>query len=206
MTQRWRNNIAIIVTVLIGFLLIYIGTDGFHAFTEESARTYKLNKEKPFFPEVMFEDSHERMYPFSEFSGKYVLMTFIYTECTDVCPQLEMNVHEIYQQIPEDYLDDEIVFLTISFDPERDDPETLKKYQGYFNSDGESWRMARINDEQELENLLNQFGVTVIPDGEGGFVHNSAFYLVNKEGYLQEVMDYEQVDEAAEKVLATIED
>jgi len=205
MTQKWRNRIAVFMAAFLSFALIYSGTDGFHAFTEESARTYKLNKEQPRFPEVTLEDSKERVYSFSEFTGKYVMLTFIYTACTDVCPKLEMNLKEVYDKIPEQYIGGDIVFLTISFDPERDDPDSLSTYQGYFDSDGETWRMARINNKSELETLLDQFGVIVIPDGEEGFVHNSAFYLVNKRGYLQEVMDYQKIDEAAEVVLSTIE-
>lgn len=65
--------------------------------------------------------------------------------------------------------------------------------------------MARINDQNELSTLLEKYGVIVIPDGEGGFVHNSAFYLVDKNGYLAEVMDYQNIDEAVEKVLSTID-
>lgn len=203
-TQKWRNIIAVYVATLLGSALIYFGTDGLRAFTEESARTYQLNQNQPRFPDVTLEDSQGREYPFSEFAEKYVMLTFVYTECTDVCPQLEMNLADVYQNIPDAYLGEDIVFLTISFDPERDDPETLERYQAYFNSDGELWRMARINNQSELDTLLEDFGVIVIPDGEGGFAHNSAFYLVNKEGVLEEVMDYEQIDEATETVLAAI--
>src|SRR5699024_3385017 len=205
MTQKWRNRIAVFMAAFLSFALIYSGTDGFHAFTEESARTYKLNKEQRRFPDVTLEDSKERGYSFSEFKDKNVLLTFVYTACTDVCPKLEMNFKEDYDKIPAHYIGEEIIFLTISFDPARDNPDTLAKYQGYFSSDGETWRMARINDQNELETLLDQFGVVVIPDGEGGFAHNSAFYLVNKDGNLQEVMDYQKIDEAVEVVLSTIE-
>ena len=60
--------------------------------------------------------------------------------------------------------------------------------------------MARITDKNELQNLLDEFGVIVIPDGNGHFTHNSAFYLVDREGFLVEVMDYQKTDETAEKV------
>lgn len=200
MIHNKHNLIAFIIVILFGGGLFYFGTDGFQAFTAETARTNKLIKERPFFPEVTLEDSKERVYPISEFSGQYVMITFIYTECSDVCPQLEMNLAEVYDSVPSKYIGEDISFLSISFDPERDDPETLERYRSFFGSDGETWRMARINDEEELTSLLDEFGVIVIPDGEGDFVHNSAFYLVDPEGYLVDVMDYTEIEDAAIKV------
>lgn len=197
MIKNKHNAISIIVILVFGLSLFYFGTDGFTAFTEETARTNKLIKTAPKFPEVTLEDSMGQVYPFSEFTGKYVMMTFIYTACTDVCPKLEKNLAEVYESVPEQYIGNDIVFLSISFDPIRDNPETLDKYRLMFNSDGETWRMARITDHDELEHLLKEFGVIVIPDGEGDFAHNSAFYLVNPDGYLIDVMDYTDIKSAS---------
>ena len=200
MKNKQYNLIAILVVLLFGAILFFIGTDGFSAYTVETARVNKLMEENPVFPEVTLEDSKERVYSFSEFEGKYVMLTFIYTACSDVCPQLEFNLAEVYKQIPKKYIGEDIVFLSISFDPKNDDPATLEKYSYYFDSDGETWRMARISDQKELESLLKEFGVTVIPDEIGNFQHNSAFYLVDPNGILIEVMDFEEIEMTAEKV------
>lgn len=205
MFKNKHNSLAITVVLLFGFLLFFVGTDGFQAFTAETVRTNELIEEKPQFPNVTLEDSKERVYPFTEFEGKYVMLTFIYTACTDVCPELEMNLAQVYNAIPEQYIGEDIVFLSISFDPERDDPATLEKYRSYFDADGETWRMARIPDQGELQSLLDEFGVIVIPDNNGHFTHNSAFYLVDPNGTLIDVMDYQKIDEAADKVTNILE-
>lgn len=206
MTDKKYSRIASITILVFGTLLFFVATDGFQAFTVEQARVNELIEERPLFPEVTLEDSKGRTYPFSEFQGKYVMLTFIYTACTDVCPELEMNLAQVYQAIPKHYIGEDIVFLSISFDPERDDPETLAKYQDYFASDGETWRMARVTDEKELNRLLDEFGVIVIPDGYGNFQHNSAFYLVDPNGVLIDVMDYTKIEEASRKVLKVLEE
>lgn len=205
MIKNWRNFIAIVIVSILGLLLFYIQTDGFTAFTAETARVNKLIEEQPVFPNVTLEDSKERTYSFSEFEDKYVAITFVYTACTDVCPQLEMNFAQVYDGIPNKYIEEDIVFLTISFDPERDDPETLERYRMFFGSDGDTWRMARINDQVELRSLLDEFGVIVIPDGEGDFAHNSAFYLVDRGGKLVEVMDYTKIPEATDTVVSILD-
>ncbi|MGM8366099.1 SCO family protein [Virgibacillus sp. W0181] len=206
MIKNKHNFISIMVVLLFGVILFFVGTDGFQAFTEETARTNRLMEEQPKFPEVMLEDSKERVYSFSEFEDKYVMITFVYTACSSVCPQLEMNLAEVYNAIPSKYIGEDIVFLSISFDPERDDPTALAKYQTFFGSDGETWRMARITDQNELDALLDEFGVIVIPEDDGEFTHNSAFYLANRDGYLTEVMDYTKTEEAAAKVTSILEE
>lgn len=200
MFKNRENTISLLIVLLFGCILFFIGTDGFTAYTAETARVNQLLKEKPTFPDVILEDSKGREYSFTEFENKYVFITFIYTDCATVCPQLEFNMGQVYKLLPKKYIGEDIVFLSISFDPERDDPATLERYQNAFGADGETWRMARIVDQDELSSLLEKFGVIVIPDGLGNFTHNSAFYLVDKKGKLVEVMDFTEVEAAAEKV------
>ncbi|KXH87069.1 SCO family protein [Sporosarcina sp. HYO08] len=207
MQAKKRHTIAVIVVLLFGFALFYIGTDGFTAYTAETARVNKLMAEKPQFPNVTFEDSNKRQYSMDEFAGKYVLATFIYTSCTTVCIDLEMNMSEVYDLLPKQMIGKDIQFLSISFDPEKDDPETLDTYKTMFpNADGDQWRMTRIQDPNELKQLLDEFGVIVIPDEYGNYAHNSAFYLIDPEGTLIEVMDYTKIEEAAQKIVQIVGD
>jgi protein SCO1/2 len=205
MIKNRYTNISIFLVLLFGIGLFYIGTDGFSAYTAETARVNQLVEERPKFPDVTLEDSKGRKYSIAEFKNKYVFITFLYTSCTTVCPQLEMNMSQVYDSLPTKYIGEEIIFLSISFDPARDDPATLDKYKDFFNSDGETWRMARITDQAELKSLLDSFGVIVIPDENWNFAHNSAFYLVDKQGSLVDVMDYKKTDEAANKLVSILE-
>ncbi|QGH35475.1 redoxin domain-containing protein [Gracilibacillus salitolerans] len=200
-----HERVASVVVILFGFVVFFIGTDGFQAFTTEQARTNQLIKEQPQIPNVLLEDSKSRTYTVEDLQqDKYLFITFMYTNCATVCPQLERNMQEVYQQLPSSIVKEDIQFLSISFDPEHDDPETLEKYRTYFDSDGETWRMARINDQQALDDLLNQLGVVVIPDDYGNFQHNTAFYFVDRDGYLVNVMDYTEIDQAVEQITSVI--
>lgn len=205
MFPKNKTAFSSLAVLVFGVILFYIGTDGFQAFTAEKARVNQLMDEKPQFPDVTLEDNSGRTYSFTEFEGKYVFITFLYTSCGTVCPELEVNMSEVYKRIPEEYIGHDIQFLSISFDPKRDTPETLDTYRKAFGSDGETWRMARILKQQELKSLLDRFGVIVIPDEYGNFAHNSAFYLVNPKGHLVEVMDYTLIEAAAERVTEILE-
>lgn len=205
MFKSRRQWISISLVVIFGISLFYIGTDGFRAFTAETARTNTLIAEKPSLPTVTLEDSLGSFYGFEEFEDKYILMTFFYTACTTVCPVLERNVADIFEQVPEQYLGDDIMFLSVSFDTERDTPETLQQYGKYLGVEGENWRMARVPNDDELSHLLGNLGVIAIPDGQGDYQHNVAFYLIDPEGILIDVMDYEDIAGATERVMEVLE-
>lgn len=205
MKTNRRHTLAIAAVLVAGLILFGAGTDGFRAFTSEAARVNRLMKEKPPFPEVVLEDSNGRTYTISEFPNKYVLMSFMYTSCPDLCVITEMNMAQIYARMPEQDLGENLVFLSISFDPKRDDPAALDRYRNHFGSDGETWRMVRVPDREELDLLLKRFGVIVIPDRDGNFAHNSAFYLLDRNGRLLKVMDYDKPEEAAKVVTAILE-
>src|SRR5699024_1258787 len=114
--------ISLTVVILAVLILFSKGPNSLTAITTEMDLTNKLITDQPIVPDVILEDSLENEFHFSDLQGKYVFMTFFYTSCSTVCPQLEMNVKEVYNQVPETYLEEDVVFLSVSFDPDRDTP------------------------------------------------------------------------------------
>ncbi|MCC3355579.1 SCO family protein [Bacillus sp. REN16] len=188
----WRKSIGILFALVAGFTLLWIGTDGLHAFTAEKARIIDLEREQPKLPSATLIDSNSDTFNLKELEGKYTLITFMYTSCRDVCPVLERNFAEIYENIPKNVLGKEVVLVSISFDPENDSPTVLKSYSDHFGADGDQWKMATIQDGEELQAVLDTLDVIVIPNEYGGYEHNSAFYVVNPDGKLTNIFDYQQ--------------
>nr|WP_309098813.1 SCO family protein [Fredinandcohnia onubensis] len=186
-----RKSVGILFALIAGLSLLWIGTDGLRAFTAEKARIIELEREQPKLPSATLIDSNSENFQLQELEGKYTLLTFMYTSCGDICPVLERNFAEIYGNIPNDVLGEEVVLVSISFDPENDSPLVLQSYSNHFGADGEHWKMATIQDEQELQNVLDALEVVVIPNEYGGYEHNSAFYVINPEGKLTNIFDYQ---------------
>jgi cytochrome oxidase Cu insertion factor (SCO1/SenC/PrrC family) len=59
--------------------------------------------------------------------GQAVAMTFIFTNCPDVCPFIINRMNLAYQELPGDKQDG-VAMVAVTVDPERDDPETLAAY------------------------------------------------------------------------------
>ncbi len=67
----------------------------------------------------------------SQFAGKVVGITFIYTSCPlpDYCFRLSNNFARLQKRFA-GQMGRDLVLLSISFDPEHDQPEVLAKYAG----------------------------------------------------------------------------
>lgn len=195
-----RSALATLAAIILGISLLWIGTDGFRAFTSEGARRLAIQEKPREMPNVQLQDTQGQRFHLQDYNGKLVLLTFFYSGCTDVCPIVETNFQEIYKQLPQQYLGKDVVLLSISFDPDNDTPEKLHSYSHYFQVDGVKWRMATVTDKKQLKELLDTFGVLVIPDGKGGYEHNAAFYMINRQGKITQIFDYDKPDQVVDSI------
>jgi protein SCO1/2 len=51
------------------------------------------------------------------------------------------------------------------------------------------WRIVALARRRDQAEILSRFGVIVIPDGLGGFVHTSAVYIVDPQQRLARILD-----------------
>lgn len=201
-----RSFLSGFLVICFGVFLLWTGTDGFRAFTAEGARRLAVLEQPRPLPAAALQDQDGRMLNLQDYKGQYLLVTFMYTRCAELCPILEANFKKIYQGIDEEHLGKQVSMLSISFDPEFDMPQMLKYYAGNFEADGESWKIARVPEQKVQEDLLEFFGVVVIPAGVGRFEHNGAFYIVDPDGRLIEILDYDKPELVLEKVKALLSD
>lgn len=200
-----RNLVSTLIVLIIGLLVLWEGTDGLHAFTAEKARQINIMETAPLLSNVSLEDGDGKKLQLYDYKGKIVLATFMYTSCGDVCPILEMKFKEVYDGLPKEYLGKDVVFLSFSFDQQRDTPERLKEYGKHFDVDGVTWKMVRFADYDAQQAFLDSIGVIVIPNETGGFEHNSAIYMINESGNLTEIFDYQNPEKVINKVNSIIE-
>lgn len=200
-----RDMLASVIIMILGALLYYFSTSGFTAFTLEEQRLIDLKEQPPEFPDIEVVDHKGREYNFDHFEGKYIFMTFIYTSCTTACPEMTSNMKHVYDSMDIDKYEDDLIFLSMSFDTKRDTVEVLNRYAGYFNVNDDNWRMLRVPDENDLETILNMYGVTVIAEGDADYQHNTSFYLIEPDGTLKEVLDYREVDSTVDYLTEVVQ-
>ena len=116
-------------------------------------------------PDVPLVDQDGQTIHLKDFSGKAVLVTFIYTRCPvpSFCPRLSSQFARIHNQLkttPNDYSKTHL--LTISFDPKYDTPAVLRKYGlAYLEGDASGfsqWDFASTK-EADMRRLAQAFGL-----------------------------------------------
>jgi len=86
-----------------------------------------------YFPNVVLTTHEKRTVRFYDdlVKGKVVLINFLFTACTTLCPVTTANLIKVQDALSE-RVGREIFFYSITLDPERDTPEVLTRYAEHF--------------------------------------------------------------------------
>lgn len=83
-------------------------------------------------PSLSMSDQNGAPVAMDELKGKWTLVFFGYTYCPDICPTTLAQLRDIRTKLPQEAVDNMRVVL-VSVDPDRDTPQQLKQYLGYFD-------------------------------------------------------------------------
>ncbi len=98
------------------------------------------------------QDSSSVTFP-GDYRGNVMLVGYVYTYCPDICPMITYNMRDIQRALPDA---EDLLLVSISFDPDRDTPEELKEYANNYRLDQTNWRLltgTRSQVEPVLETL-----------------------------------------------------
>jgi len=185
-----RGAITIVTLLLAGIGVLWAGTDGLQVLTAEGARRLTIEEKPKPLPVVLLRDQRGEAFRLQEFQGSNLLVEFIYTRCVTLCTSLGETFEQVARKLPEESLGHKVNMVSISFDP-RDNTADLREYGDRFDARPDHWRIARVENPEELKQLLDTFGITVIPDRWGNFEHNAAVHFVNQQGYLDKIVDHD---------------
>ena len=199
-----RTSLASAALLLAGGVALAAATDGFQAFTTETARRVAVGRRPVDLPAVTLESQSGARFTLADLRGKWLLVDFIYTRCPTFCAVLGGDFAQLERQLAGPITQGRVQLLSISFDPMRDPPEKLAAYLGRFRSRDQGWQAARPLTADGLQSVTSEFGITVIPDQLGGYTHNAAIHLVDPAGRLVDIFDLGDVDRIRETVLRNL--
>jgi protein SCO1/2 len=109
--------------------------------------------------------------------GKIVLINFIYTECGDVCPLETAKLAQVYKLLG-DRMGKDIFFYSISVDPRRDTPSTLKTYAKKFHT-GPGWYFL-TGKREDIDTVRKKIGMAGRLDEDPVTGHTTSLTLGNE--------------------------
>jgi protein SCO1/2 len=120
----------------------------------------------------------------SDLAGKVLLVNFMFTSCSMVCPRQTRALLEIRNALPT-AVRAEVRFLSVSVDPENDEPDALKRFARAHGADLPGWSFVRA-DEAGTERLARRMAVfdASADAATGPAAHTTALYLFDKKGAL----------------------
>ena len=118
-----------------------------------------------------------------ELGGKVVLLTFIYTSCTDTCPLLTGKLAGVREKLGTDFRA-QAHFLSVTVDPERDTPDVLRAYGQRFRADPSGWAFL-TGTPAEIAEVTGAYGIFVRRTPRGDVDHTFLTSLIDRHGTLR---------------------
>lgn len=190
----WRTAVAATLVCAAGFAVLHRTTDGFRAFTLESARRLHALRAPSAVPDLPLELADGSQTRLRALPGRVLLVDFIYTRCPGYCVALGSVYADLQRRLAPEIASGKVQLLSVSFDPERDDPPALHAYREHHSRESAGWVLGRPTGAADRQNWLRAFGVVVVPDGHGGYTHNAAVQVVGPDRKLVAILDYTDVD------------
>jgi protein SCO1/2 len=135
-------------------------------------------------PDLSFEltSQKDEAVTADDLTGEPLLLFFGWIQCPDICPGTLQAIHQAIAALPEDQ-QDELRVLFVSVDPQRDTPEKLADYTGFFGPQF----IGMTGTESQLRDLAKRYRTTYgygDPDENGYYAvsHSAAIYGFDREG------------------------
>src|SRR5208282_454616 len=77
-------------------------------------------------PDFTLTDQHGSQFRMADTKGRVVVMSFIYTHCTDLCPFITLKIKSARDLLGKDA--DKAVFVAVTTDPGRDTQSVIDAY------------------------------------------------------------------------------
>ena len=168
---------ALGVVLAVGLLLLLTGCQSYEY------RGTVVDDPQPA-PPLVLENVAGGTFDLSKHQGTIYLLYFGYTSCPDVCPATLAQARQVFDQLGEQA--DQVRFLFVTVDPERDTPEILSTYIAVFHPN----IIGLTGSQETLQAVFDDYGIVaekeVIEDSAVGYVmnHTTRVFLIDQESQL----------------------
>ena len=174
-------NRTLIASALMGVLLLAALPLSYQLWPARTPVAAAVDAGTPIGGPFELRDQQGRAVNQGSFDEKWLLVFFGFTRCADICPTTLMHVAKVLDGLGEQSAWLQPLF--ISLDPERDTPEVLAAYTGFFDErilglTGTAEQIRQVADAYAVYFKKVPMGDTYMLD------HSGSIYLMSPQGEL----------------------
>lgn len=119
--------------------------------------------------------------------GKPLVMSFIFTRCPlpNACPLIMEKIVKVQEELNKEYKD-RVFFAVMTFDPEYDTPEVLKKYGESYGVDYDNL-IYLTGKKEDIDKALNHFRVYAKEEAPGQISHTMETMVMDEKGVIKRI-------------------
>jgi len=130
--------------------------------------------------ELEFRSASGKRIKFSDFRGKPLVLSMIYTSCYQVCPMTTRYLSEVIEKARDALGPDSFSVALVGFDSQFDTPDAMRFFAEKQSLSNEGWHLLSL-DQAGVEALTQDIGFEFYPSSNG-FDHLIQVSIIDAEG------------------------
>ena len=136
-------------------------------------------------PDFRLTDQFGKPVSLSQFRGKPVVLTFLYTHCPDVCPLIAEQLHSVMLDLGQDA--QRVGVLAVSVEPKRDTVAAALAFSKVHNMTN-YWHFL-VGTEAQLAPVWTAYAIGAQQVTTTVSMHTTALYVIDKQGRERTLLD-----------------
>ena len=141
-------------------------------------------------PPLPLTDQHGQPFDLANLRGKAVVLYFGYTACPDACPTTLSDWIEVKRLLGDEA--EQVAFVMVTVDPERDTPDKLNQYLAFFDPSF----IGLSGNPETIQNVEREYGIYAAREEFGdsamGYLmnHTTSYLAIDRDGKMRLVISH----------------
>ena len=147
-----------------------------------------ISDEKRKAPDFILTNQDSILISNEDLNDKVYVLEFFFTRCPDICIEMNRNMKLLDEKFGDS---NEFGIVSITIDPDNDNPSTLKEYSEALEIKSQNWHFLTGEKDYIYDLANNGFNIYANQNVNfaGGFEHQGYFALIDKDGYIRSRKD-----------------
>lgn len=129
-------------------------------------------------PDFRLSDQFGKPISLSQFKGKPVILTFLYTHCKDICPLTAEKLHMVMQDLGPDA--QRVAVVAVSTDPKGDTTAAALAFSRVHRM-LDYWHFL-TGPQNALSPIWSAYSIYAQPESGSSVAHSTGLYVIDKQG------------------------